>query len=157
MICIDGGVFQNNPTTTALVEVFKYPREYANGESITLDDIFVLSIGTGRHNKFVSTRHAYSGGQIAWIRPIIDISMWGNSQAVDEHMERLFLLQSGKRHYLRLNVDIPDEEYADMAISSKEAMDYYTERFKIDYLNNPDVQAQLDQWLIDSEIVAPLQ
>jgi patatin-like phospholipase/acyl hydrolase len=153
MICVDGGVFQNNPTITGLVEVLKFPDIYNNGHPINFDDIFVLSIGTGRYNKTIPSRHAYNGGELNWVKPVIDLSMWGNSQAVDEHMTRLFLLGSRKKHYLRINVRILEERFADMAISSREAMDYYTERAAIDYLNNAEVQAELDQWLIDSKVI----
>jgi len=56
-VCIDGGIYQNNPTNAALVELFRNMKEYSqkfqlhNSPVIDLDDLFVLSIGTGRFNK----------------------------------------------------------------------------------------------------------
>ncbi len=150
MICVDGGVFQNNPTITGLVEVMKHPETYNGGKPLQLEDVFVLSIGTGRFNKIIPAAHAYNGGQWNWVKPMIDISMWGNSQAVNEHMDRLLLLPTGKKHYLRLNVRILNEKFADMAVSSVDAMNHYSERFVEDYMRKPEVQADLDQWLVDS-------
>lgn len=89
------------------------------------------------------------------MKPLIDITMWGNSQAVDEHMERLFLLNDSRNHYLRLNVRILNEEFSDMAISTDGATNHYEDRFKIDYLENAEVQATLDKWLVDSGVVRP--
>jgi patatin-like phospholipase/acyl hydrolase len=154
MICVDGGVFQNNPTTSALVEVIKYPKLYYgnNDDTLTLDKIFILSIGTGRFNQPIASRHAFKGGRLNWINPIVDIGMWGNSQAVDKHMEEVLKFTS-TRQYLRINTRITDKRFADMAISTPEAMDHYTNSFNEDYLNNANVQADLDQWLRDSGIV----
>lgn len=154
MICVDGGVFQNNPTTPAVVDVLKYASYYKPDKpELTLDDIFVLSIGTGRYNEPIAQRKAFTSGKLGWLRPILDISLWGNSQAVDMHMKRLFRMKSGKKHYLRLNVDIKEKEFADMAVSRKEAMWHYTNQFFADYVNNPLVQAEVDDWLRDSGIV----
>jgi patatin-like phospholipase/acyl hydrolase len=154
MICVDGGIFQNNPTITAIVEVLKNPDVYNQGKPLTLDDIFVLSIGTGRHNKIMPAKHAFKGGELHWAVPAIDISMWGNSQAVDEHTKRLFLFPGGKKHYLRLNVRILEEEFADLANSTSAAMKHYTERFNEDYVQNAELQRDLDQWLVDSGILS---
>jgi uncharacterized protein len=152
MICIDGGVFQNNPATTALVDVLMYPDIYGV-KGAPIDDVFLLSLGTGRFNEPVSSKTAFKGGRLNWIAPLIDIGMWGNSQAVDKHIEEVLKSNTNKKKYLRINVMIDQSRFADMAVSSREAMDYYTQRVQKDYLTNDRVQAELDQWLKDSGII----
>ena len=41
MICVDGGVFQNNPTTSALVEIMKYPELYTGDKVLPLEEIYI--------------------------------------------------------------------------------------------------------------------
>ena len=153
MICVDGGVFQNNPTVSALVEIMKYPEVYMPDEKVSLDDVFILSIGTGRYNQPIASKKALSGGRLNWIAPIIDISMWGNSQAVDIHVSEVLKFTGKKSQYLRINPKITNKKFSDMAISTEEAMTHYADRFKEDYLNDQNVQSALDQWLLDSGIV----
>ncbi len=57
IICIDGGVFMNNPSLGALIEVlgnmeYKY---YKVKEKMNLNDIFILSLGTGQSNKVLNS------------------------------------------------------------------------------------------------------
>lgn len=153
MICVDGGVFQNNPTVSALVEIMKYPDIYMPGEKVSLDDVYILSIGTGRYEKPVAIRTAFFGGKLGWVNSIVDISMWGNSQAVDIHVSEVLKFSGKKNQYLRINAKIIDKKFSDMANCSDEAMNHYISRFKEDFVDNPVIQSALDQWLLDSGIV----
>jgi uncharacterized protein len=142
---IDGGVFMNNPAMGALVEILKYRKdEFYNYPDLKESDIFVLSIGTGHFSRDISNQSA-GWGKLKWIKPSIDIMMWGNNQAVSYQAGEW--LGSGKINHLRLNVDILDKRFADMANSGQDTIDYLKGRVDADYLNNASLQDKLGRFL----------
>jgi uncharacterized protein len=147
---IDGGVFMNNPAMGALVEILKYREdEFYNFPDLKESDIFVLSIGTGHFSRDISGRSG-NWGKLKWIKPSIDIMMWGNNQAVSYQAGEW--LDSGKTNHLRLNVDILESRFADMANSGKETIDYLAERVYTDYMNNATLQEKLGRFLEEAGI-----
>jgi len=150
---IDGGVFMNNPTMGALVEILKYrAHPFYNHPNLIEEDIFVLSIGTGHFSREISGR-SENWGKFRWIKPSIDIMMWGNGQAVDYHVrEGLSFPSSKKLNYLRIDVNLPDEKFADMANSDDATLDYLQNRVVVDYLQNPTVQNDLSRFIVDAKL-----
>jgi patatin-like phospholipase/acyl hydrolase len=117
---IDGGVFINNPSLAAVTEVLAnntdalYNKRIDRAENpLKIEDIFLLSLGTGITSKEI-TEYQGGKGQLFWARPIIDVMMQGNSQSV-HHQTQVLL----KDRYLRVNALIADE-ISDMADSSEQ-------------------------------------
>lgn len=150
---IDGGVFMNNPAMGALVEILKHKKDvFYNYPNLKEEDIFILSIGTGHYSKDISYKSA-NWGKMKWIKPSIDIMMWGNNQAVDYQVnEGLKFPVTGNTNYLRLDVNIEDERFADMANSDEETLEYLQERVKVDYLNNATLQNELSKFIQDAQL-----
>ncbi|MDR0794330.1 MAG: patatin-like phospholipase family protein [Chitinophagaceae bacterium] len=122
--CIDGGVYINNPTMGAFAEYLKYVNYYSpeikNQDDIAYDEIFVLSLGTGSFASKIKDSDS-SKGKLFWASHISDIMMKGVSRVTDYEMEEML---DKDTNYLRLNIDIDYEEYADMDNSSVDATNY---------------------------------
>ncbi len=148
---IDGGVYMNNPSMGALVEILKHREDdFYNYPHLKNEDIFLLSIGTGDYTNDISHQSA-NWGKLEWIKPTIDIMMLGNNQAVDYQMkEALSFSTTGRINYLRINVNIEEEKFADMANSDTQTLEYLQERVKKDYLNNATLQNELSKFIHDA-------
>lgn len=100
---IDGGVFANNPAMCALSEVTKID------SSIRLQEIFLLSIGTGVDKK---KEHCYpyekakNWGMAGWIAPLIEIMMSANSETVDYQIRKIFENTGNSDNYVRLEPEL---------------------------------------------------
>ncbi len=70
---VDGGVFMNNPAAAGLVEAVKT----GNG----LDNIMVVSLGTGISTRPIPYEKAKSWGVAGWVKPVIDVMMDGQADA----------------------------------------------------------------------------
>lgn len=141
---LDGGVFMNNPSMAALIELVKnHAHPYYNRPDLKADEVFLLSLGTGHRMNDISDK-ADGWGKLKWIEPSIELLMWGGSQAVDYQVKEglTFTLkgETTRVNYLRLNVRIADERYADMALSVPAAFAHWKERFRADYLEDAMVQ-----------------
>lgn len=90
---VDGGVFANNPTSIAVIEAMK-SYEMKTGDNISLDEILVVSLGTGRTNSQLNIDGIENWGQIKWIEPLINMVLNGQSEVVDYQMEQLLLTNS---------------------------------------------------------------
>ncbi len=62
---VDGGVFVNNPTIAAMVEALKR----TEGEPIRPEDLLVISIGTGQHERGYDADEVAGWGALGWIAP----------------------------------------------------------------------------------------
>jgi hypothetical protein len=139
-------MYINNPTMAALVEIFQYHADYGF-ESLEEEEVYVLSIGTGTFGKDIS-KDAHHWGKRGWISPLIEIMMLGNSQMVDyQAKEVLKYAESDNLHYLRINVNIGEEKYADMALSTTDAINYWSSLFTNGYLENLTKKEELNQFL----------
>jgi patatin-like phospholipase/acyl hydrolase len=153
-IGIDGGIYQNNPTASALVEFLRNQGPYNqrfNTRISGLEDFFVLSIGTGRYNQPLHERMGLmNGGKLDWARPAIDISMWGNAQAVDFQVNEWLQFGAGagaKPHYLRINFDIEEEKSADMSNASPEVREELWRIFKKQFSHDPKIKSKTIDFL----------
>jgi uncharacterized protein len=92
---IDGGVFANNPALCAYAEL---------GEKAgALRDVALLSIGTGGVEKPYSYSEAKDWGALAWVRPIIDITLTGVADAVDYQLRKLYAASGAPAQYVRID------------------------------------------------------
>jgi patatin-like phospholipase/acyl hydrolase len=84
---IDGGVFANNPTSLAVMEaIIDSKRE---SSELRLEDILVVSLGTGSLTRQYTYNQTKEWGLIGWIRPLINILMDGASESVAVQLEQL--------------------------------------------------------------------
>lgn len=103
--CIDGGVFANNPTLCAYVEV----RKKFKGNPYA-KDMAVLSLGTGYVKKPFKYEDAKDWGMVEWIKPLIDIMMSGVSETVDYQMRQIYAAAGYPKQYLRIDGEL---QYSD--------------------------------------------
>ena len=101
---VDGGVVANNPAMCAIAQALSTAVLRANAQSsssatrrVRLEDIALLSIGTGKSPQYLTEQSA-DWGLSQWARPIIDIMISGGVDVVDYQAAHLL----GPR-YLRLN------------------------------------------------------
>jgi patatin-like phospholipase/acyl hydrolase len=64
---VDGGVFAANPTIAAIAEALK--RESDEPADLALDDLFVVSLGTGFYKEQLPPPRLRTWGAISWILP----------------------------------------------------------------------------------------
>jgi len=154
VICIDGGIFMNNPSLGALVEVLgnldsKY---YRTDKVLNLKDIFILSLGTGKSNKIFDSIGSEKWGQAKWIKPIIELTMNGPVKAIDNQLKTIYNMFRRSENYLRINIDI-SEKYAEMSDTRKVVTDYLIEETASQILNNNTLKLRLDVLLEESGII----
>jgi patatin-like phospholipase/acyl hydrolase len=77
---IDGGVIANNPSMAALAQALDGRNPPA--ERATLQDITLLSIGTGTSLQYIKGKEL-DWGDAQWIKPLIDIMMDGSVGVAD--------------------------------------------------------------------------
>ena len=152
---IDGGVFMNNPSIAALVEVLKYPKFYTQEPEISLNDIYLMSVGTGKFKKPVGNLALKAGGKLFWATPAINILMKGTSQAVDYQCQELLNSSSATHNnYIRLDVDLMSggKLHEDMADSRPKSREFWITRFEEDYMKNDSLHKEINQFLTNAEM-----
>ena len=151
---IDGGIFMNNPAMAALMEVLSNQRgQFYDVPDLDLSDIYLLSIGTGHLPQRIAER-SRRWGRYGWIKPALEVMMWGSSQAVDDQVRTALGLRarSGRLNYLRINVEIKDRKFADMANSDAASLKHMEERFEEDFMRNAFIQDQLLLFIEHAEL-----
>ena len=80
--------------------------------------------------------------------------MWGSSQAVDEQVRTALGLRarSGRLNYLRINVEIKDRKFADMANSDDASLKHMEERVEEDFIRNAFMQDELLRFIENAEL-----
>jgi len=99
---IDGGVVANNPTACALAEAVRLNNPKVTNDPCDLNDMLVLSLGTGELIRPISIEEAQKWGRLQWAVPIVDVLFDGNSDAT--HYIARQLLQP--EHYFRMQVKL---------------------------------------------------
>jgi patatin-like phospholipase/acyl hydrolase len=84
---IDGGVYTNNPANLAIMEAMIAAKH--NGEQLNLDEILVVSLGTGSLTRKYNYDEAKNWGLLGWVQPLINIMLDGSSAAVAAQLEQL--------------------------------------------------------------------
>jgi patatin-like phospholipase/acyl hydrolase len=145
IVCVDGGVFMNNPSLGALIEIlgnlnYKY---YKVKERMDLSDIFILSLGTGTSNKVLNSLNSESWGRINWIKPIIDLTTNGPVKVINDQLKTIYEMFGHEDNYLRINIDI-EEKYSEMSDARKEVSDYLIRETKSQILMNETLRLKLE-------------
>lgn len=150
MLCIDGGIFMNNPAVGAITEVTKYHTDPVyNFEPLNYDEIYLLSLGTGHYTNKIARKKVEGWGKLDWAQPLVDIMMQGVNQVTTYEAEEY--LEDG--NFLRLDINIEDEKYADLSDSSNKTINYLINKTKNDITNNSIVMEKLDRFLGKAGII----
>jgi len=99
---IDGGMFANNPALCAYVEATKFPSEPR------VQDIMILSLGTGSINRHYPYHLARRWGRLNWIRPALEIYSSAASQTVNHQLEMMYMNKDREENYLRIEPDLKE-------------------------------------------------
>ncbi len=107
---IDGGVFANNPALCAYAEARKIPFDevFKNSQkpnNPSVNDMLIISIGTGAEAKPYHYKKLANAGKLAWINPIIDMLLSANAETVDYQLSQMFatLGSRNQKNYYRIN------------------------------------------------------
>lgn len=101
---IDGGVSANNPELAAIAHALSMKEN----EKITIDDIAVLSVGTGRTTHPYTYSEIKNWGLIEWIINLSDIFLDPPS-ANSEYICRRNFIKIGRQNYLRLDFNLNEQ------------------------------------------------
>ncbi|AWM13607.1 patatin [Flavobacterium sediminis] len=108
-VLIDGGVFANNPALSAYAEARKIPFSEVLHDSLKPDypdinDIILVSIGTGEVFKSYTFEKFENAGKIKWISPLIDILLSSNAETVNYLLTKIYgtLGPRNRKNYYRL-------------------------------------------------------
>jgi uncharacterized protein len=102
---VDGGVFANNPTFLAMMEALisstKPTPQNPKQQLLSINDILVVSLGTGSLNRRYSYDQAVNWGLVQWVEPLLNITLDGNSESVACQLEQLLPPANGfpKQYY----------------------------------------------------------
>lgn len=135
---IDGGVAANNPSSCAVAEALRLGHR--------LEDISVLSIGTGELTRMIPFEKAQAWGLIQWAQPLIGVLLDASSNVheyitnkiMEDRVLRLQFKLDGELTGKRLSDDIDDvtPENVNNLIEAAEV-----------YMQQPKVQAALQAFL----------
>jgi len=101
---IDGAVYAGNPTMCAMVEANK--SVYESCANPTVNDLYIVSVGTGKEKNKYDYRKAKDWGAVGWARPMIDILLSASAEVVDYQMKQLFKVADCSDCYVRLEPEL---------------------------------------------------
>ena len=123
---VDGGMYANNPALCAYaearkIEFSKFLNDPEKTDKPSAKDMIILSLGTGSVRKKYSYKHFEHAGEIAWLQPVIDILMSGNSETVSYQLTQMFLTldMENQGNYIRLEPGLK-EACSEMDIATPE-------------------------------------
>lgn len=105
---IDAGLFANDPTMCAIVEMLKSSNEILHRKP-EFKDLFIVSLGTGKEQKHYKYEDMKDYG-LRWIMPVIDISMSASAEIVSYQLDKFFdSSEQTRNNYVRID---PELKYA---------------------------------------------
>lgn len=93
---LDGGVFATNPALSGLIEVTKAFNQ------TRINDIYLLSLGTGRSRKSYDYDHFKKSSAMAIVPALVDIMMSGVAETSDFFLQQLFHSAGKEKNYIRI-------------------------------------------------------
>ena len=110
---IDGGVYANNPALCAYAEARKINfsnilNDKQKPDYPTINDMIIISIGTGTVLKPYYFEDFDNAGKLKWISPLIDILLSSNVETVDYQLQKMYetLGNRNSQNYHRLMPDL---------------------------------------------------
>jgi patatin-like phospholipase/acyl hydrolase len=137
---IDGGVAANNPSSCAIAEALRlgYP----------IQDIRVLSIGTGERTRIIPFEQAQHWGLIQWAQPLIGILFDGSSE-IYEYITKQIAHQRILRLQFKLDRELTGKRLSDdIDDVTPENINNLLEAAQV-YMQQPNIQKSLHKFLAD--------
>ena len=135
---IDGGVTANNPSTCAVAEALRL--------GYSLDDITVLSIGTGDRTRIIPFEKVHHWGLIQWAQPIIGVAFDGSAD-VCEYVTYQMIQSRLLRLQFRLDRELTGKRLSDdIDDISEENINNLIEAAQV-YLRQPKVERELREFI----------
>lgn len=107
---IDGGVYANNPTLCAYAEARKVPfakvlKDELKPDFPSINDMMIVSVGTGTILKPYTYKELKNAGKIKWIQPLVDMLLSANAETVDYQINQMYqtLGVRNQLNYHRIN------------------------------------------------------
>lgn len=145
---IDGGVYANNPALCAYAEARKINfsdilNDIQKPNCPTINDMVIISIGTGTVLKPYYFEDFDNAGKLKWISPLIDILLSSNVETVDYQIQKMYetLGNRNSQNYHRIMPDLKKAS-PEMDDTSKENI-FNLIQAGLTYINQN--QEQLDQ------------
>jgi patatin-like phospholipase/acyl hydrolase len=145
---IDGGVYANNPALCAYAEARKINfsdilNDIKKPNCPTINDMVIISIGTGTVLKPYYFEDFDNAGKLKWISPLIDILLSSNVETVDYQIQKMYetLGNRNSQNYHRIMPDLKKAS-PEMDDTSKENI-FNLIQAGLTYINQN--QEQLDQ------------
>lgn len=131
----------------ALAEFSKHHVKYgypsnAQGD-INYEDVFVLSLGTGSFVGQAARKEDKQKGLLYWAPRMPEVMMRGVNQSVDYQMKQM--MENG--NYLRLTMDIAEEEYSAMDRADPAITQYLIEQTQRQVIQDPNKMDALEKFL----------
>jgi uncharacterized protein len=135
---IDGGVAANNPSTCAIAEALKL--------GYGLEEIKVLSIGTGDRTRVIPYEKARSWGLIEWAQPLVGILFDGSSD-IYEYITNQMIHQRLLRLQFKLDRELIGKRLSDdIDDVSEENINNLIEAARV-YMKQPQIQKSIAEFL----------
>lgn len=97
---VDGGIFANNPTSLAIMEAMISYKKRTN-EDVSLQDILVVSLGTGSLKRRYEFDTIKDWGLLSWVQPLLNIVMDSLSESVTCQLNQLLPKTGDQQQYYR--------------------------------------------------------
>ena len=104
---IDGGIYANDPTICAIVEAKKTMLS-DSGEYPKINDMYIVSISTGKIVKSYKYESAKKWGVIRWAIPVIDMLQSSSAEVVSYQVDKLFDAEGCSDRYIRIVPELYD-------------------------------------------------
>lgn len=121
---VDGGVYANNPSLCALIEVSKTKFNNKPPQQYNPEDILLVSIGTGYKNinEGYDYKKSKRWGKVQWVLPVINVMLSAQTEAITYQLLKLF---SGAHSMLNFKYINPVLNYSnyDFTDASKKNID----------------------------------
>lgn len=137
---VDGGVAANNPSLGALVHTLGI--EKLEGEKIKLQDISLLSIGTGRTTESLEFHQVNGWGALGWASHIPDVFMGGQFQITADLCAQL-IDSVNPNGYLRIQLGM-NKQYEKkggktVRLAKKDRVNEYTGEYLDEAMDRADL------------------
>ncbi len=135
---IDGGVAANNPSASAVAEALRF--------GYAIEEISILSIGTGDRTRVISYEQAREWGLAEWAQPLIGV-LFDGSSSIYEYITKQIMHNRLLRLQFKLDRQLTGKRLSDdIDDVSEENINNLIEAAEV-YINQPQVQAQLQEFL----------
>jgi patatin-like phospholipase/acyl hydrolase len=101
---VDGGMFANDPSLSAIVEAHK--TEFPNLSNPDFTSMYVVSVGTGKVEKRYEYNTVRKWRLLRWIAPVIDILMSSSAEVTSYQVQKIFNTIGCANCYVRIEPNL---------------------------------------------------